>query len=149
MDNESVNIENYPDMILKLKKVSSNEIIYHELTHIIDEHNFFFTAGRSVMELHKLINKLQNPNDKKEYIQRTLRVLWDAYINGRLSKHGIFVDSMNNCLELLTGRNHEGKKDLNIKTEKYLNKVWKSSRLSIDILISIAKKIPYHRYDLL
>ena len=135
----------YPIIRLKIRTADNlphSAILTHELTHIIDRHDIIFSEGNSPIELSELIEKL--PVDVNELIRTAFRIMWDMYIDGRLSRRSIIVETFDQRLdEFLGSRKNRIPIDPN---EKYaLQTIWEKEPQTISELIGVATLFPVKR----
>lgn len=103
-DRFGVNSNNYPNILLKVGRhperdgVSLEAAICHELTHLIDRHDPTFIGDRSIEEAGSKINSIPE-GDVNESILDAFHTYWNAYIDGRLARAGILVDTFERRLE--------------------------------------------------
>jgi hypothetical protein len=118
--------------------------IIHELTHMIDRFDLQFIGERSPEEARQLIDSIPRGN-ANEAISRAFFNYWNAYIDGRLSRRGIIVETFERRLEeKLTSR-----KNTEYATQGEIDSlwsVWDSETQTLDGLMSLARTFPSRRH---
>jgi hypothetical protein len=141
--------DQYPtlSLLLPIRIESTSEnitaIITHELTHIIDRHDSEFVGKLSPLEITYEIESLHVERLKSE--KRAFHTFWNAYINGRLKRREIFVDTFENSLREKFGDIRIRKGLTDERERRALQHVWETEPLTFQELVSYAKEYPYWR----
>lgn len=124
-------------------KTPLESAITHELTHLIDRFDSQFIETRSPEGARQTINDLPEGN-ANESIRRAFFTYWNAYIDGRLERRGIVVDSLASRMEeKLASRGQHG--PVSPEEPESVEKIWNTEPHTLDELITFAQRFPYRR----
>lgn len=135
----------YPVIQLTIPAVAEKPdvpALAHELAHVIDRHDAAFTDGKSPAEVSVLIDQL--PHKVNASVRTALRIMWDTYIDGRLGRRGIVVETFDQRLDqLLSSRkNRVPIKPVEIQA---LQEIWEHEPKTLTDLIKTATLFPVRR----
>jgi hypothetical protein len=115
----------------------------HEFAHLIDRFDEAFILDKSPLEAHSIIEDLPQGN-ANESVKRAFFTYWNAYIDGRLERRGIHVDTLQNRMAEKLGR--RGKVGTVAPEERAsLERIWHTEPHTMDELIALAQAYPYRR----
>lgn len=144
----SLNPDNHPEYILKCASKSSYDsiplcnIVFHELTHLIDRFNPIFSGRRPPEEVTKCIKAIPKGN-VNESVSLAFNDYWNTYIDGRLNKQAIVVYSLVDRIYDKFGL-RKGEEIMAGERES-IEEIWSREVCVLDELIRLAYRFPHRR----
>lgn len=146
-----LNPEGHPQYLLRCapnspySSISSGPAITHELTHLIDRFDPVFIARRSPEEAWKTLQEIPRGNANNS-VRRAFDTYWNAYIDGRLERRGIIVETIESRIDEKIGG--VARKGAIVQgEEESVLKTWRSEPQTLDVLIELALRYPYRRAE--
>ena len=144
-----VNWQDYPivKLLLPIDTLENTDQrkanISHELTHIIDRHDEKFSGGITPIEMEQKINNLRDEDYLS--VKMAFHALWNAYIDGRLERRNIMVDSLIKRIEDKIGSYRMRHKMYENEEVEAVRKIWSTEPHTFHELVTLANEFPYFR----
>lgn len=144
----SLNPDNHPEYILQCASKSPYDsiplcnIVFHELTHLIDRFNPIFSGRRPPEEVTKCIKAIPR-GDMNESVLWAFNDYWNTYIDGRLNKQAIVVYSLVDRINYKFG-SRKGEEIMDGERES-IEEIWSREVCLLDELIRLAYRFPHRR----